>query len=127
MSAARRRSCPSLSTQRVRDSLVKPSEYRRKKREYTDRKEAREALIDACRNFGRADAENRVGSFYGFGLTVFYDSFGLKYVLNIKGSCSNRIALGKDALGNMQRISNALAKIPEDLGETQQKLENVQR
>ncbi len=95
-------------------------------REYTDRKEAGEALIDACRNFGKADTEKRVGSFYGFGLAVFYDSFGLKYVLDIKGSCSNRISLGRDALGNMQRISNALAKIPEDLKEAQQKLENVQ-
>ena len=96
-------------------------------RAYTDRKEAGEALIDACRNFGRADAENIVGSFSGFALAVFYDSYGMKYVLNIKGSSSNRISLGKDALGNMQRISNALAKIPEDLKEAQQKLENVQR
>ena len=32
MRAARRRPCPSLSTQRVRDSLAKPSENRRKKR-----------------------------------------------------------------------------------------------
>ena len=30
-------------------------------------------------------------------------------------------------MGNMQRISNALAKIPEELGKAQQKLENVQR
>ena len=95
-------------------------------RAYTDRKEAGEALIDACRNFGRVDVENTVGSFRGFALNVFYDSYGMKYVLNIKGSCSNRISLGRDALGNMQRISNALAKIPEDLKETQQKLENIQ-
>ena len=96
-------------------------------RAYTDRKEAGEALIDACRNFGRVDVENTVGSFRGFALNVFYDSYGMKYVLNIKGSCSNRISVGKDALGNMQRISNALAKLPEDLEEAQQKLENVQR
>ena len=96
-------------------------------RTYTDRKEAGEALIDSCRNFGRVDVENTVGSFRGFVLNVFYDSYGMKYVLNIKGSCSNRISLGRDALGNMQRISNALARLPEDLKEVQQKLENVQR
>ena len=96
-------------------------------REYTDRKEAGEALIDACRNFGRADVENRIGSFSGFALTVFYDSYGMKYVLNIKGSCSSKITVGKDALGNLQRISNDLSRIPEVLEEAQQKLENVQR
>ena len=95
-------------------------------RAYTDRKEAGEALIDACRSFGRADVENTVGRFSGFALNVFYDSYGMKYVLNIKGSCSNRISLGRDALGNMQRISNALARLPEELEEAQQKLENVQ-
>lgn len=95
-------------------------------RAYTDRKEAGEALIDACRNFGRVDVENTVGRFSGFALNVFYDSYGMKYVLNIKGSCSNRISLGRDALGNMQRISNALARLPEELEEAQQKLENVQ-
>ena len=95
-------------------------------RAYTDRKEAGEALIDACRNFGRVDVENTAGSFSGFALNVFYDSYGMKYVLNIKGSCSNRISLGRDALGNMQRISNALARLPEELEEAQQKLENVQ-
>ena len=95
-------------------------------RAYTDRKEAGEALIDACRNFGRVDVENTVGRFSGFSLNVFYDSYGMKYVLNIKGSCSNRISLGRDALGNMQRISNALARLPEELEEAQQKLENVQ-
>ncbi len=96
-------------------------------RAYTDRKEAGEALIDACRNFGRVDVENTVGRFSGFTLNAFYDSYGMKYVLNIKGSCSNRISLGRDALGNMQRISNALARLPEELEEAQQKLENVQR
>ena len=39
-------------------------------RAYTDRKEAGEALIDACRNFGRVDVENTVGSFSGFSLNV---------------------------------------------------------
>ena len=47
-------------------------------RAYTDRKEAGEALIDACRNFGRVDVENTVGRFSGFALNVFYDSYGMR-------------------------------------------------
>ena len=68
-----------------------------------------------------------MGQFSGFSLNAFFDRAFARFMLNIKGQCSHRIELGKDALGNMQRISNALAKIPEELEKTQQKLENVQR
>ena len=96
-------------------------------RAYTDRKEAGEALISACRGLIKTDTEGRVGQFSGFSLTAYFDRLFARFILNIRGQCSRRIELGNDALGNMQRISNALAKIPEELEKTQQKLENVQR
>lgn len=96
-------------------------------RSYTDRREAGEALISACMGLMRADAEDRVGQFSGFSLTAYFDRLFTRFILNIRGQCSRRIELGNDALGNIQRISNALAKIPEELEKTQQKLENVQR
>lgn len=68
-----------------------------------------------------------MGSFSGFGLAVFYNALSQQYMARIGGKCSYRVEVGRDALGNMQRISNALARIPEELKETKQKLENVQR
>ncbi|MCM1192889.1 MAG: hypothetical protein NC389_10735 [Acetatifactor muris] len=94
---------------------------------YTERKEAGEALTGVVSSSAEAGVEIRLGHFYGFALTVSFDYFSSKYMLDIKGECSRRIELGKDALGNMQRISNALAKIPEELQETRRKLESVQR
>ena len=98
-----------------------------KGRVYTDRKEAGEAFIDACQGLRATDDARPVGSFGGFGLAVFYNALSQQYMARIGGKCSYRVEVGRDALGNMQRISNALARIPEELKETQQKLENVQR
>ena len=96
-------------------------------RAYKDRKAAGEALVNACTGLIRTGGEGRVGQFSGFSLNAFFDRAFARFMLNIKGQCSHRIELGKDALGNIQRISNALAKIPEELKKAQQKLENVQR
>ncbi len=98
-----------------------------KGRVYTDRKEAGEAFIYACQGLRATDDARPVGSFSGFGLAVFYNALSQQYMARIGGKCSYRVEVGRDALGNMQRISNALAKIPEELKETRQKLENVQR
>lgn len=94
---------------------------------YTDRKEAGEAFLYACLGLGKLDRERAVGSVHGFTLTAFFNTLSQQYMISIGGKCSHRIEISRDALGNMQRISNALAKIPEELGKAQQKLENVQR
>ena len=94
---------------------------------YTDRKEAGEAFLYACLGLGRIDMERPVGSVHGFTLTTFYNALSQQYMVSIGGKCSYRIEISRDALGNMQRISNALAKIPEELEKTRQELENVQR
>jgi len=96
-------------------------------RSYTDRKEAGEALISACMGIMRTGGEGRVGQFSGFSLSAYFDRLFTRFILNIRGQCSRKIELGNDALGNIQRISNALAKIPEELEKTKQNLENVQR
>ena len=98
-----------------------------KGRVYTDRKEAGEAFIYACQGLRATDDARPVGSFSGFELAVFYNALSQQYMARIGGKCSYRVEVGRDALGNMQRISNALARIPEELKETKQKLENVQR
>ena len=98
-------------------------------KEYTDRKEAGEAFLYACMGLGlgKLDEARPVGSVHGFTLTAFFNALSQQYMVSIGGKCSYRIEISRDALGNMQRISNALAKIPEELEKTRQELENVQR
>lgn len=98
-------------------------------KEYMDRKEAGEAFLYACMGpgLGKLDEARPVGSVYGFTLTAFFNTLSQQYMVSIGGKCSYRIEISRDALGNMQRISNALAKIPEELEKARQELENVQR
>lgn len=53
--------------------------------------------------------------------------FRQTYQLTIKRQCSYTVEVGKDALGNIQRITNALSGIEKKLTESEQKLENLQK
>ena len=94
---------------------------------YTDRKEAGTALIAACAGLKAVDAAGQVGEFCGFRLYSDFDSFNQVYKLTIKRQCSYQIEVGKDPLGNLQRISNALSGIEKKLTESEVKLETVQQ
>ena len=45
----------------------------------------------------------------------------------IKGKCSYKLEIGKDPVGNMQRIHNTLSSIDRKLTESEQKVETVQQ
>lgn len=47
--------------------------------------------------------------------------------MTIKRKCSYLLEMGKDILGNLQRISNALGGIEKKMEETEQKLETLQK
>ena len=96
-------------------------------KEFTDRKEAGTALIAACAGLKAVNTNGKVGEYQGFGLTASFDSFHQTYQLTIKRQCSYTVEVGKDALGNIQRITNALSGIERKLTESEQKLENLQK
>ena len=93
---------------------------------YTDRKEAGTALIAACAGLKAVKSEGVIGEYQGFSLNASFDSFNQQYKVTIKRQCSYTIEVGKDALGNIQRINNALAGIEKKLPQSQQKLETLQ-
>lgn len=94
---------------------------------YTDRKEAGTAIIAACAGLKAVSASGQIGEFHGFSLSANFDSFNQQYMLTIRRQCSYQIEVGKDPLGNLQRISNALAGIEGKLTDSEQKLENLQQ
>ena len=94
---------------------------------YTDRKEAGTALIAACAGLKEVKTAGQVGEFHGFALSANFDSFNQTYQLTIKRQCSYPIEVGKDPLGNLQRISNALSGIEKKLTESEVKLETMQQ
>ena len=94
---------------------------------YTDRKEAGTVLIAACAGLKAVNSSGKIGEFGGFAMSAEFDSWKQVYTLTLKRRCSYKIEVGKDALGNLQRISNALAGIERKLTESERKLETVQQ
>ena len=96
-------------------------------KKFTDRKEAGTALIAACAGLKAVNTSGQIGEYQGFGLSASFDSFHQTYQLTLKRQCSYTIEISKDALGNIQRINNALAGIEKKATEAEQKLENLQK
>ena len=94
---------------------------------YEDKKEAGEALIAACAGLKAVSTGGKVGEYHGFTLSASYNMFSNAFELTIKGKCSYKLEIGKDRVGNMQRIHNTLSSIDRKLTESEQKLETVQQ
>ena len=94
---------------------------------YEDKKEAGEALIAACAGLKTVSTGGKVGEYHGFTLSASYNMFSNAFELTMKGKCSYKLEIGKDPVGNMQRIHNTLSSIDRKLTESEQKLETVQQ
>ncbi len=94
---------------------------------YEDKKEAGEALIAACAGLKAVSTGGKVGEYHGFTLSASYNMFSNAFELTIKGKCSYKLEIGKDPIGNIQRIHNTLSSIDRKLTESEQKLETVQQ
>ena len=94
---------------------------------YTDKKEAGVALISAASGLRSVKSAGQIGEYHGFALSSEYNFLSNTYTMTIKGKCSYKIEFGKDTLGNIQRIHNALSAIGKKLADTEQNLETVQQ
>ncbi len=94
---------------------------------YTDKKEAGVALISAASGLKSVKSAGQIGEYHGFALSSEYNFLSNTYTMTLKGKCSYKIEFGKDTLGNIQRIHNALSAIEKKLADTEQNLETVQQ
>ena len=94
---------------------------------YTDKKEAGFALLSAASGLKSVKSAGQIGEYHGFALSSEYNFLSNTYTMTIKGKCSYKIEFGKDTLGNIQRIHNALSAIGKKLADTEQNLETVQQ
>ena len=93
---------------------------------YMDKKEAGAALIDMCRSVKQSNIAVTIGEYLGFQMNFRFDSFFNKFTVSLKGSLSHDVEMGVDALGNLQRLNNALEAMPAKLADMEQKLSNVE-
>ena len=78
---------------------------------YTEKADAGEMLLAVCKENPLSNPVE-IGSYRGFKMEVYYDSINTHYCLNLCGKAKHKVDLGSDALGNLTRIENELAKLP---------------
>ena len=78
---------------------------------YTKKADAGEMLLAICKEYPMS-APAEIGSYRGFKIEVFYDTVNAHYCLNLCGARKYKVDLGMDAMGNLTRIENELAKLP---------------
>ena len=91
----------------------------------TDKDNAGAALLEAFKDAKGLESVP-IGTYRGFSMSLTVENFGKDFILTLKGRMSHRVELGKDARGNLVRIDNALAQMPERYKTVQGRLENVQ-
>jgi hypothetical protein len=89
-----------------------------------DKDNAGAALLEACKGIMKNESVE-IGQYRGFSMHLSFDSFDKEYRLTLKGAMSHSAALGTDVRGNLLRVDNALADMPERLRSVQAQLENL--
>lgn len=91
---------------------------------YEDKQEAGEVILALCKE-SKATEPISIGSYRGFQMELSFDSFRHEFDIVLKGSMSHRVSLGSDARGNLIRLDNSLAGIPERLEKAKDQLTNL--
>ena len=91
---------------------------------YTDKQEAGEAILAVCKET-KVNEPVPIGSYRGFQMELSFDSFRHEFDIVLKGAMSHRVSLGTDGRGNLIRLDNALAGIPEKLTGAKEQLTNL--
>ena len=78
---------------------------------YKEKADAGGMLLAICKE-NPLSQPIKIGSYRGFQMEVFYDTVNAHYCLNLCGMRKYKVDLGTDALGNLTRIENEIAKLP---------------
>ncbi len=92
----------------------------------TEKDNAGAAILAACKEI-KGIEPLPIGTYRGFDMSLTVENFGHDFVLTLKGQMTHRVTLGQDARGNLTRIDNALAGMPERLAAVQDRLANLDK
>lgn len=94
-------------------------------RQYAEKKDAGTELLGICKSMTGPE-QKEIGMYRGFTLLLQYDTIAKTFRLTMKCTVSHIIDLGADVLGNIQRMENALSKLPERLDACNKSIRELQ-
>ena len=89
-----------------------------------DKETAGKAILDACKAIRGLDPV-LIGKYRGLDMYLSLEDFGKTFRMTFKGVMAHPVELGTDARGNLTRIDNALAGLPERLEKQRTMLDNL--
>ena len=92
--------------------------------EYTEKKGAGTAILEACKAMTSPEAVV-IGTYRGFTMELSFDTFRREYQLALCHELRHTVTLGTDTYGNLQRIDNALEGLESRLKDFEQALEDT--
>jgi len=87
---------------------------------YTERKEAGAAIIDICLSGNRP--EGMIGSYRGFQMRLTFDEWAKQFKIELKNGVVLSAEVSDDAVGTINRINNAVEKVPQLLTQKREAL-----
>ena len=90
----------------------------------TDKESAGVALLNICKEVKGSDPV-QIGTYRGFTMSVEFSAWQQEYTLLLKGKMTHQATLGTDPRGNLIRIDNALAQMPQRLEAVQNQMSNL--
>ena len=95
-----------------------------KEKRIADKEEAGKMLLEACR---LSPHDMELGEYRGMKMTVDYDSYRQEVKLILRGEMSHTVTMGTDVYGNLTRIENALANMPQKLEKAEERIAELER
>lgn len=89
-----------------------------------DKEEAGNLILAASKKSTHGEVVP-VGEYRGFELSVQYDLFNNRFQMALQGALTHRTEAGTDARGNILRLDNTLANMPQRQEDTKARLENA--
>lgn len=91
---------------------------------YTEKKEAGQAIIDACKAM-KSPESVPLGVYRGLAMELSYASVSQEFVIALRGKGTYRVPLGTDIYGNITRLDNKINELPDNLTRCREVLETV--
>ena len=95
-----------------------------KEKRIADKEAAGKMLLEACR---LSPHDMELGEYRGMKMTVDYDSYRQEVKLVLRGEMSHTVTMGTDVYGNLTRIENALANMPQKLEKAEERIAELER
>ena len=92
---------------------------------YEKREDAGKALLGLVGAAVRADHHVLVGHYAGFEVTVAYVPLSKAFVAHLVGQATHTTELGSDAAGNMVRLQNVVAALPQEVSGLRNNLQQL--